>query len=225
MAGIRNRLFIAWLGLLVSGAGVLFAQRTPTKILVLNGRNAGPAVIQFGGRYYAEIDAIAQITNGSVTYQPDRVVLTIPNMAADGAAPQVVRERLSKEFAAAAIAAVAEMREWKDIVVTVIGFGVLVDDTWSREYHDRAEEGLKLATVAVSNTSDQSALQLLQSEFSIIDQWAGETVSTRRALNATRTMAPDAIRNDPVQIKIADCTRFLSSMLASGVYANSPNCH
>ncbi len=229
MAGNHSRLYIVWLGLLLSGAGVLLAQRTPTRILVLNGKNAGPAVIQFGGHYYAELDAIAQVTNGTVAYQQDRVVLTIPNMAADGAAssgaaPQV-KEGISREFATAGISAVAEMREWKDIVVTVIGFGVLVDDTWYREYHDRAEEGMKLATVAVSTASDQNALQLLQNEFSNIEQWGGNAVATRRALNATRTLAPDAIQNDPVQIKISACARFLTSMLASGVYANNPNCH
>ncbi len=73
---------IVLLGFSLSIAGVLWAQRTRARILVVNGNNAGAAVVQFGGRSYIDIDTLAQITNGSVTYQPDRILLTIPGSSA-----------------------------------------------------------------------------------------------------------------------------------------------
>lgn len=215
---------IILLGIALSIAGLLLAQHTRSRTLIVNGMNAGAAVVQLGGRSYADIDALAQVTNGSVTYQPDRILLTIPGPSA-GIQTAQGPQGLSKEFASAAISAVAYMREWKDVVETVISFGAFVDGSWDQDYRDRAETSLQLATVAVSTVSDQSAVQLLQNEYTNVEQWATTTVATRRELNATRTMAPNAIRNDPTLVKISDCAKFLNAMLSSGTFANHPSCH
>lgn len=214
---------IVLLGLILSGAGALFAQRTP-RILVVNGRNAGAAVVQVGGRSYVDINALAQATNGTVSYQQDRIILTIPSSEA-GAEPLQASDRITRDFAAAAIAALSEIREWKDVVVTIIGFGVLVDGTWYEDYRDRADSAVKLATVAVTTVSDQRAFQLLQNEYNNVEQWSGTLVSNRQALNATRAMAPNAIQDNPALVKITDCAKALNPMLASGVYRDIPSCH
>ena len=215
--------FIVLLVFFLSSAGVLFAQRTP-KILVVNGRNAGAAVVQVGGRSYVEINALAQATNGTVSYQQDRIILTIPTTEA-GAEPLQASDRITKDFAAAAISALSEIREWKDVVVTIMGIGVLLDGPWYQDYRDRADSGMKLATVAVTTVSDQRAFQLLQNEFNNVEQWSSTLVSNRQALNATRAMAPNAIQDDPAMVKITDCAKALNPMLAGGVYRDIPSCH
>ena len=215
---------IVLVGIALSITGLLLAQHTRSRILIVNGVNAGPAAVQFGGRSYGDIDTLAQITNGSVTYQPDRILLIIPGPSV-GATSAQGPPGLSKDFASAAISAVAYMREWKDVVETVIGFGALMDGSWDQDYRDRAEASLRLASVAASTGSDQSAVQLLQNEFTNVDQWTNTIVATRRALNATRTMAPNAIHNDPTLVKISDCAKFLNAMLSSSAFGNHPSCH
>src|SRR5258707_1898037 len=76
----RNFRFLLPLGFVLALAGVLFAQSASTKnkILVVNGKNAGPAVRQIDGRSYVDIEALAQVTNGVVTIERHRIVLTIP---------------------------------------------------------------------------------------------------------------------------------------------------
>src|SRR5229473_213066 len=75
-----NFRFFLPLGFVLALAGVLFAQSTPTKnkILVVNGKSAGPAVRQIDGRSYVDIQTLAEVTNGVVTIERHRIVLTIP---------------------------------------------------------------------------------------------------------------------------------------------------
>src|SRR5712664_4719006 len=87
----NSRFFLA-MGFILALAGVLFAQSTPNKnkILVVNGKSAGPAVRQIDGRSYVDIETLAQVTNGVVTIKRHRIVLTIPasdSGATAGAAP------------------------------------------------------------------------------------------------------------------------------------------
>src|SRR5258706_2728918 len=87
-----NFRFFLPLGFVLALAGVLFAQSTPNKnkILVVNGKSAGPAVRQIDGRSYVDIETLAQVTNGVFTVERHRILLTIPasdSGAAASAAP------------------------------------------------------------------------------------------------------------------------------------------
>ena len=73
-----NFRFFLPLGFVLALAGVLFAQSAPNKILVVNGKSAGPAVRQIDGRSYVDIETLAQVANGVVTIERHRIVLTIP---------------------------------------------------------------------------------------------------------------------------------------------------
>ncbi len=48
---------------------------------------------------------------------------------------------------------------------------------------------------------------------------------TRQSMNATNSVRPDAMQNDPVLAKISNCSRFLNSMLVSGSFADDASCH
>src|SRR5258706_11177334 len=82
-----NFRFFLPLGFVLALAGVLFAQSTPNKnkILVVNGKSAGPAVRQIDGRSYVDIETLAQVTNGVFTVERHPVLLTIP--CSDSVAP------------------------------------------------------------------------------------------------------------------------------------------
>ena len=213
--------YVVLLGFVLSIAAVLLAQRAPNKTLVVNGETTGATIMQINGRSYVDIETLAQITNGTVTVEPNRIVLTIPA----GAAPPPAPEGLSKDFASAAIAELAEMREWRGAIGTILTFGAPVVGTWPEDYRNRADADLMQAAVAASTASDQGALELLRNEFANLAQWASDVVTTRQTLNATKTVNPDIMQNDQALAKISDCSRFLGAMLVSGVFADNPSCH
>ena len=213
-------------------AGILLAQNTPDRALIVNGKSAG-MVVQMGGHAYVDVETVAQFTNGSVTLEPNRIVLTFPEagpaaVAAASSAPAPLAPPppgLSRNFASLAIAELAEMREWRGAVGTILTYGVPVVGTWLQDYHDHIEANLMQVAVAASTAADQDAMQLLRNEFSNLTQWTNGVVSTRQSLNATNTVRPDTLQSDQALAKISDCSRFLNSMLVSGVFADDQSCH
>lgn len=214
---------VVLLGFLLSLAGVLFAQRMPDRKLLVNGKTTNAVVLQVEGRSYIDIETLAEITNGSVTFEPNQIVLTIPNSNSDATSPETV-QGLSKDFASAAIAALAEMKEWKGVLGTMVTFGLAVDGRWAQTYQNRVETSLAQATAAASTDSDHNALQLLSTQFANLARWKSDVVAERQALNGARTMAPNALQNDPVLSKFSNCSKFLSVMLGSGTFVDNSSC-
>jgi len=218
------------LGFILACAGILYAQTTSERPFVVNGKSVG-TVIQVGGRSYVDVETVAQIMNGSVTIEPNRILLnttgpeTAKSLEPRPSATPTQSTGLSREFARAAIAELAEMREWRGAVGTILTYGAPVVGTWPQDYHDRVGASLDQVGVAATTDSDQQTLQLIKNDFENLAQWADGVVSTRNALNATKTVNPNAMQNDPVLTKITECSRFLSSMLVSGSFADNSTCH
>ncbi|MFZ0213043.1 MAG: hypothetical protein WBE20_12685 [Candidatus Acidiferrales bacterium] len=211
-------------GIALSLAGALFAQSVPDKQLRINGKAAG-TVLQVKGHSYVDIETVAKLTNGSVTFGPNQIVLTIPASTANtSATPPPSKKGLSRNFADAAIGALAEMREWKGAVGTMVTYGLAVSGTWAQTYHDRAETSLAQASVAASTNSDRNALQLLNNQYNNLSKWASGVEADRQALNGAKTVEPNALQNDPALAKFTECDRFLSSMLISGVFTDNGSC-
>ena len=231
---MRNRSGISYFllfGSVLLFAGILLAQNAPDRALIVNGKSAG-MVVQMGGHAYVDVETVAQFTNGSVTLEANLVVLPFPESGTTAApsaglapAPQAPPPGLSRSFASLAIAELAEMREWRGAVGAILTYGVPVSGTWPQDYHDRVQTNLGQVGVAASTAADQDAMQLLQNEFSNLSRWANDVVTTRQSLNATNTVRPDTIQNDQTLAKISDCSRFLNSMLVSGVFADDQSCH
>ena len=221
-------------GFALSLAGVPSAQVTPPvqsapdKVLVLNGKIVEAKVRQIGGRSYVDIEALAQATNGVVTVEPNRVVLTIPvesSSAVQGPAPLQATQGLSKDFASAATAEVAEMREWRGVIGTMVTYGLAVSGAWAQDYGERVDEGLRQTTLAASTDADRNALQLLKNDSDTLTSWASGVLAARQALNGAKTVDPNALQNDPVLTKITSCSRFLNAMLVSGAFSDDGSCH
>lgn len=214
-------------------AGILLAQTTPERTLIVNGKPAGN-VKRMDGHSYVDVETLAQATNGSVTIGPDRVVLTIPTPQASGAASEgnpspasepPPQEGLTRGFASQAIGVLAEMREWRGAIGTILKYNTPVVGGWPQDYRDRVKASVDQLSVSAGNADDDSAMQLLRNEFSNLSQWAGNVVATRENLDATNSVRPDALQSDPVLTRISECSRFLNSMLVSGTFADNPNCH
>src|ERR1700687_849874 len=133
---------IVLLGVVLSLAVVLRAQRTP-KTLVVNGKIMGSTVLQVDGRSYVDIETLVQLTKGSVKFESNRVVLTIPetrtvSATAAAAQPQIA-QGLTKEFASVAVNALGNMKEWKDALESMVTFGFAGSPRGAQDYRDRAE--------------------------------------------------------------------------------------
>ena len=124
-----------------------------------------------------------------------------------------------------AIAELAEMREWRGAVGTILSYGVPVVGSWPQDYHDHVEANLAQVSVAATTAADQEAMQLLRNEFSNQTGWANDVVSTRQSMNATNSVRPDSLQNDTTLAKISNCSRFLNSMLISGTFSDDASCH
>ena len=160
---MRNRSGISYFflfGFVLLFAGILLAQNTPDRALIVNGKSAG-MVVQMGGHAYVDVETIAQFTNGSVTLEANRVVLTFPASVSSPAPSATAGSQapapppgLSRSFASLAIAELAEMREWRGAIGTILTYGVPVVGTWPQDYHDRVEANLEQVGVAASTAAD-----------------------------------------------------------------------
>jgi len=228
----RTRLFyFLFLGFALIFAGFLWAQSPAGRTLIVNGKESG-TVVQMSGRSYVDLETVVQFTNASVMIEPNRILLTFqaPQSAASSSPaplplPPPPPPGLSRDFARLAIAEVAEMREWRGAVGTILGYGVPVVGTWPQDYRDRAQADLNQVSVIAATPADHDAMQLLQNEFTNLENWANNVVTTRNSLDATKTVNPDVIQNDQALAKISACGRFLGSMLVSGSFADDPSCH
>jgi hypothetical protein len=226
------RFFLA-LGFLLALAGVLWAQSAPSKILVVNGKSAGPSVRQIDGHSYIDIEALARVTNGVVTIERTRIVLTMPVSDSEATAvaasaeatPAQPPQGLSRGFSSATIAALADMREMRGAIRAMITYGLAVSDTWTQDDHARVMTSLRQAEIAATTEDDQRALQLLQNEADKLATWADSVFAARQALNGAMTVDPNALQNDPALAKIQSCGRFLNAMVISGAFADDASCH
>jgi len=231
----KNLKVVLLSGIILLLAGVILAQTAANKTLVVNGTSAGAAVREIDGHTYIEIEALARVTNGVVTIEPTRVLLSIPSAASlvnagaavTTAAPVAARPAvgLSVEFKRAAISELSEMREWRGAIGAMITYGLAAGGATAQDYHAICESGLSQATVVATTNDDLNAVQLLKGEFDTLTAWAAQVVADRKALNGARTIDPNSMANDPVLTKITACGRFLNSMIVSGAYADDTSCH
>jgi hypothetical protein len=117
MKNLRNFRFLIWLGFVLALAGTLSAQTASDKVLVVNGKTVDSGLIQIGGRSYVDVEAIAQVTNGSFVVDPHRVVLNIP--AGNAPAATVAAATAPAAAARAAAPATAGVATAPDTVVSV----------------------------------------------------------------------------------------------------------
>ena len=228
----RNLKLGIFTGIVLTFAGVILAQTaaTPTKTLIVNGKSAGAVAREIDGHTYIEIEALARSMNGTVTIDPDRILLTIPVTVTNAAAaPNVVaapvEHGLSVDFKRAAIAELSEMREWRGAVGAMITYGLAASDQTASDYHDRCEDGLNQVSVSVATDADGRALQLLKNQFNNMTAWANQILAERKALNGARTANPSLQQNDRALQNITACGRFLNQMIVSGNSADDASCH
>ena len=208
--------------------GVATAQsKYVQKTLVINGHSGDAMVYQIDGKSYVDLESIVRIANGSLGFNGDRIVLTVPGGGDVQAHPaDHAPAGLSDDFVRAALQDVATIREWSNTLAYAIQRGVPGDGSRLVAFHDRAADQLRLAKVAASNDSDLSALRLLTNHFNLMSSWNDKLVAERKRMDTGKySIDANALANDESYQKITGCSKFLNTMLPSGQFHDDRSCN
>jgi hypothetical protein len=200
---------------------LISAQSAPhPQTLVVNGQAGKTTVVQVNGRSYVDVEALAQIANGTVAFKDNQITLTVPP-SASGTAGQQSAPGFSKEFLSAAIESIAEIREWRVGIATAIQNSISVTDSWVSAFQRQASDSLRQASVAAVTATDRAALQLLTNEYNNMRTWSDQLIAARKTLQYT---SPDDMNSDPLFQQVLTCSHSLASMVASGQFQDDPSC-
>jgi hypothetical protein len=195
------------------------AQRNRT--LVISGHTGELAVREMDGHSFVEIEALARLTNASLTSNGNRIVLTLPGSSSD-AQPPATSTGFTKEFLRAAIEQMSAVREWRSTLTNAIQRGFPVTGDWMTGLSNEAQYHLKFVTVAASSEDDRKALELLKNEFNNMKKLSDRFVEA----NKSRIyVPPNALDNDPLDQKILKCAQSLSAMAANNQFVDEGFCH
>jgi len=211
---------------------IAFAQSNPeTRTLVVNGQSADAAVVQIHNRSFADLETLARLANGTLSFRGTQVNLQFRcSETAAASIPEVDQVRaktaLSRDFVIAGIETLAQMREWASAMAYAIQNGYGVTANWAGDYRAKASGSLTLASSAATTDSDRNALQLLTNELDNVSTWSDKLVEAKQSMDTAKYSASlGALRNEPLSQKILSCGHFLGTMLGSGEFKDDPSCH
>ncbi len=227
---MRKLPFSGWLMLAAFLALPIFALSQAAQqnlTLIVNGRPGSINVVQLDGRPYVEIEALARIASGSLSFKENQIILSLP-ASATGSAPNPspaiapANQGFSKDFLKAAIEEIAAIREWRSVLANAIQHGYPVTDDWLTVYHDQAAKSFRLASVAVSTNSDRDALGLLSNEFDNMNTLSDTILKLHTSLDY---VSPTALTDNLLDQKVMNCAHFLASMAAGNQFLDDGSCH
>ena len=194
--------------------------------LVVNGQPSQVPVIQINGHSYADLDALAKATNGTLVIKGNEIALSLPGSGGNVPAATSANEPansagLSRGFLKAGIEAMSSLREWHSALANAIQNQYPIAENWVVQYRNQAETGLRLASAAASTDDDRSATQLLESEFNNMKQLSDEYLAK---VQSHEYISPDSLQNNPLEQKIVSCGHSLANMAASGQFQDSGSC-
>jgi hypothetical protein len=195
--------------------------------LAITGQPGRATVIQINGRSYVDIEGLARLTSGSLAFRGHQIILTM-SAGAPGtpttvsAASQQDTSEFSHGFLRAGIEEMAVIREWRSALVTAVERGFPVTNDFVAGYQSQAATNLRLASVAATTESDRNAFQLLSNEFNNMQTLNDRILAERKNLSY---IAPNALKNDPLDQRILACGHSLAAMAASGKFQDDGSCH
>jgi hypothetical protein len=224
---LRGRLIISAVTL-INLLALVYTWATPQKhTFTVAGHPGELPVLEMEGRSYVDIEALARLTNGSLSFTGHQIVLTLPSSPSNGqamvaATSPPVTAGFTREFLKAAIEQMSVIREWRSTLINAVQRGFPITEDWTATFSRRAQQNLRLVAVAVSSDSDRSALQLLTNEFNNMKALSDRFVNANRS----RTYIPtDALDNDPLDQRILNCGHALAAMAASNQFTDDASCH
>src|ERR1035441_493108 len=198
--------------------------------LSVQGYQGQANVIRYQGHVFVDAQELAQITNGSLSFEKNRIILTLPGPDGSSSSDDAHTSGFSRPFIKAAIEAMASIREWGGTLQAVVQNGYPVGNTTAGNtimaFQGRAADSVALASAAASTDSDYRGLELLKNEFNNVQAWADGFVEARKSMSAANlTVSEGALNNESEAQKIIHCGQFLAQVFASGNFQDDAVCH
>jgi hypothetical protein len=192
--------------------------------LTIAGQPDHASLVQINGKSYVEIESLARITHGSVRFQGNQTILTLPASAstASQSAQPNKPPQLSEGFLRAEIEELTAIREWRVAIVTAVQTNNPVTENWVGGLRRSADSKLVLAIAAATTDPDHNAAELLRNEFTNMLQMSDQFLAMHSKSSYT---PPDSFDSNPLDQKILSCARGLASMAATKQFQDEPSCH
>ena len=180
-------------------------------------------LIQINGKSYIEVETLARLTQGTLSFKANETILTLnPANAEVQTSTPPVKPTLSRAFIQAGIEELSVIREWRTAIVKAVESNTpLTDDTVSAR-HRLAEKNLALASAAVSTDDDRSAYPLLAAEFNNMQKLSDLYLAVR---NQNKLMSPEEFGNGALEDQILNCAQGFQSMTESHEFQDQAACH
>jgi hypothetical protein len=202
---------------------VMASSQGPGQTLVVAGHAGSLPVALIDGRNYVDIEALARLANVSLTFDGNQYTLTLPvGGNARSVAGPTPSTGLSGEFLRAAIEAMSTVREWHSALASAIENQFPMAKGGLASYQAQARTNLRLAQTAATTEADKSAMQLMTNGYEKMTQLNDKYVRDRADMNY---IAPDSLKNDPLDQSLIACGKSLGAMAASGQFTDDGSCH
>jgi hypothetical protein len=214
--------------MLMSAVMALAQTQVQRETLSVQGYQGQATVIRNHGRVFVDVEELARITKGSLSFEEDRIILTFA--PAEPARNTATKLGFSLGFMRAAIEAMASIREWGGMLQVIVENGYPVGKATAgntiRAYQGRAADSVALASAAASTDDDHRGLELLRNEFSNLQAWAESFVDARNSLSAAElSTSENPLKDDQDAQKMIRCGQFLAQMFAGGTFQDDAACH
>jgi hypothetical protein len=189
--------------------------------LTITGYSGSVPVTQINGDNYVKVESLARSLNGSLSFNGNQIVLTLPGSSAPAPNP-TAKAGFSRQFLNAGIEQMSMLREWHSVLRSAIENGYPITPDGLRPYQAQASTNLRLAQAAATTDDDQKAAQILQLEYDRMKQLNDKYLAFRANMTA---VSPDALANDPLNQSLVACGHALGAMAANGQFVDDSNCH
>lgn len=222
MSALSRRKNVPVLLLLLSALGLSQAP-PPRTTLAVDGYPGRARVIQVNGKSYVEIESLARLINGSVTFQTNQITLKLsPSVANAAPAQPAPPVRLSKSFLRAGIEEMTVIDEWRNAVVKAVQNNTPVGDDVLESYQRNANGKLEVASTTAATDPDRTMLSFLKNELGNAQKLSDRYLAMRKSLTF---ISPDSFDSDPLNQQIQNCAQGLAALTAGGQFQDVPACH
>ena len=207
--------------LLILAAGVLSLAAQQINSLIIVGQSGSAEVIQRDGHNYVDVEGLANLTQSSISFNGNQVVLAMPGTTANAPAPAAPVSGFSKDFATAGIEAMSEIREWRAALKNAIESNYPLTEAWLSNARAQAQRALGLASLAVNTTSDKNVFPFLTNEFNNMNALSNKYLQMSEAMTY---IDPSSLDSDPLNKKITTCAHSLASMATANQFLDDGSC-
>jgi hypothetical protein len=188
----------------------------------ISGRAGEAQILQLNGKSYVEIESLARLTQGTLSFKANRTILTLPpsDSGVQASTPHA-KAGFSTAFIQAGIEEMSVIREWRIAIVNAIQNNTPVSEDWVSTHHRLADKTLALASASASTDDDRSAFLQLTAEFNNMQKLSELYLTLRKQASV---ISPDNF-DIALEDQILSCARGFVTMTESHEFQDQASCH